>query len=108
MLHLELEDFLVDIDVSVHFGLAHERADRIDVARIPWHEQLPRRNEMAMVEVRADYAVAAAAAIAAPAIRRSLVRKPRASPPRDPRGRSRPRKARGEASRSRTGRLRAA
>jgi hypothetical protein len=68
MLHLELEDFLVDIDVSVHFGLAHERADRIDVARIPWHEQLPRRNEMAMVEASTDYADVAGAAIAAPVI----------------------------------------
>src|SRR5271170_5957879 len=84
MLHLELEDFLVDIDVSMHFGLAHERADRIDVARIPWHEQLPRRNEMAMVEASPDYADAAEAAIAAPAIREG----PSPQAPRQPAART--------------------
>src|SRR5436190_9598363 len=45
MLHLELEHLLVDIDVAVYLGLAHETLDGFDVAAISGHRNLlPQRS----------------------------------------------------------------
>src|ERR1700677_708347 len=75
--HLELEDFVVDIDVAMHFGFAHQRTDRVDVPRITRHGRLPRRawtgwpGRYRNGRCSRDYAEPADAAIDAPAIARA-------------------------------------
>jgi hypothetical protein len=43
MLHLELEHFLVDIDVAMHFGGPDEVLDGCDVASVSRHGRAPSR-----------------------------------------------------------------
>ncbi len=37
VLHLQLEDFLVDVDVAMHLGVAHQTAHRLGIAPVSGH-----------------------------------------------------------------------